>query len=344
MFTSNCVLFISALQAGLSLKLYASEDLNDSGFRNSMTSHSSGSFKLRTPHFSLNPKRWFDVDKELAHWNEVNARLKVFMNAKIEPRESHDVDYSAVLRKDVAVADKLDKEVQRINAAIQAETTVGDDVFSLLETEDGYTPSDWNFCSCPVGPNGTLVYPERNWPRVSLPSSVPSLLELRTASTLKISFRGKRVAIGRDSNCDCTNPWEGYYDPSGSSICTINQRTTVCLIRRNIQQGIKSPEELRQEGLDLIRTIDSFFGIDGMTIVPSQNSTGTMSSTAATRVENGATMGNDTKVTSVVSSTPVVNGTDAVTTNNSSQPAPVTGIANGTSSFAQVWNPFQFSF
>jgi hypothetical protein len=140
MFTSKCVLFISALRAGLSLKLYASEDLNDSGFRNSMTSHSSGSFKLRTPHFSLNPKRWFDVDKELAHWNEVNARLKVFMNAKIEPRESHDVDYSAVLRKDVAVADKLDKEIQRINAAIQAETTVGDDGFSLLETEDGYTP------------------------------------------------------------------------------------------------------------------------------------------------------------------------------------------------------------
>lgn len=250
----------------------------DTSFADAVAPRSSATFKLRTPHFTLSPHPWFDVEKERNHWKEISARLNVYMNSKLESDESHGVDYDAILRKDVAVSNALDKEVQRINAAIQAETPIGGPLrrdsdpgsLSLLETGDGYTESDWTFCTCQTGPNGTLVYPERNWPGVKLPEAPSvdltktSLLELRTASMLKLTVRGKRTAVRRSAVCDCANPWETYMDPSGSSVCSLNQKTTICVIKRNVLMGVKSSESLRQEALELLTAIDSMFE----TVVP----------------------------------------------------------------------------
>lgn len=243
----------------------------------------SGSFKLRTPQFSLSPKAWFDTQKELAHWNEVNARLQVYMNSKVEAEDDHGVDYANIIKRDVALSNKLDKDVQRINAAIQAEPPLipssSDGGYSFIETSDSSLQSDWTFCSCSSGPNGTLVYPERGWPGVTLPArdlvnlqtpqnteAQSSLVQLQTASMLKLAVKGKRVLLGRSPTCNCANPWEEYNDPSGSSMCSLVHKATICLIRRNLQLGVKSPELLRQEAIDLLNAITALFGVDGLTI------------------------------------------------------------------------------
>ena len=310
----------------------------DTLYRDSMPSHSSGSFKLRTPHFPLNPKPWFDVQKELSHWNEVNAKLKVYMNAKLEPEESRGVDYSAVLRKDVALSDKLDKEVQGINAAIQAEPVIHRDEFggsvSFLETGLGYATSDWNFCSCPVGPHGTLVYPERNWPGVDLPivpmvnlQPEPSMLELQTASMIRLHFKGKRVAIARSPDCDCVDPWEGYSDPSESSVCSVNQRTTVCLVRRNASTGVKPNEELRQEALDLLTAIDAQFSIASAIVVPTNTS-----STDTLAVPGNASSTDSSSVSATSTSTPGALPSNNSSTDSSADAVPSTDSSTDTSS------------
>ena len=231
----------------------------------------SGSFKLRTPHFSLNPRPWFDVEKERNHWEEVNARLKVLMNAKVEPDRDRTKEYDTLLRKDVAVANELDREVQRINAKIQSEPLVGkqdsyvDSGYSLLQTgtaED--LVHDWSFCSCSSGPNGTLVNPDRPMPELS---AVPSVDLSRPLSLLQVNVRGRRVALARADECNCVDPWENYMDPSGSSMCSRNNEVTVCLLRRNVENGRKSPIEIRAEAVELMRAIDEAFDLS--TYVPS---------------------------------------------------------------------------
>jgi hypothetical protein len=279
--------------------LSESSTFGDNDFADSVARRSSGSFKLRTPHFSLSPRPWIDVEKAQNHWQEVNARLNVYMNSKLDLGEPHGVDYASVLRKDIALSDKLDKEVQRMNAAIQAEPAIrvssrtedAVDGFSLLETGDGYMQSDWNFCTCPVGPNGTLVYQGRNWPGVVLPtppvvnlnapsgaSLQPSMLELRTTSMLRLTVKGKRVAVARSPVCNCANPWENFSDPSGSSICSLNQEVTVCIVKRNLQLSVKSKSQLQDDATALLTAIDSAFGIDHPTIVASPSTNVTLES------------------------------------------------------------------
>jgi hypothetical protein len=195
------------------------------------------------------------------------------MNSRMEPEESsRGLDYNGVLKKDIALSNKLDKEVQEINAAIQSEpliSTGSREGYSLLETGD--VSPDWTFCTCTTGPNGTLVFPERNWPGVELPTAAPinlqtpqnsnssSLLQLQTASMLKVDMQGKRVLVARADTCSCANPWEEYNDPSGSSTCSLVDQVTICLIRRNLNSGAKSSEELKQEALELLSAIDSTY-------------------------------------------------------------------------------------
>jgi hypothetical protein len=87
------------------------------------------------------------------------------------------------------------------------------------------------------------------------------------SSMLQVQVRGRRVALERADECNCVNPWESYFDPSGSSLCSGNDQVTVCLIRRNLAYGRKTPEQLRAEAAELMQAIDDAFDIT--TYVPS---------------------------------------------------------------------------
>ena len=265
--------------------------------------HPSSGFKLRTPTFAIQPKGWFDVEKETAHWNEVNARMKVVLNSKVDDSsvDPGKPNYSNILQKDVSVADKLNREVQKLNANIQAESFApvmeSDSGFSLIQLH-GVTPtvtaaelldsnvttlSDWTYCTCGAGVNGTLANPERNWPGVELP--VPRQIDIRPPSSLlQVTVQGRRLAVRKADVCSCENPWDGFKDPSGSTQCSLNSGVTVCLVRVNKDNGTKTQAEVNEEARQLLRAIDAHF-------VPTVGATSTDSvntTTASALLSNSA--------------------------------------------------------
>lgn len=275
------------------------------------------SFKLRSPDF-IHPRRdWVNVGKAISDFNEAEARLGVQLNAKPDMSDALDSrSFETTMRHDVSRANELDKEVQTLNAEIQAEPIRDhrqeDIPYSLIErghTESFVTSeelltsnvvlSDWAYCMCKSGDDGILVNPERNWPGVAL-ATAPTVSIRPLTSLLQVTVGGRRMSIRRADKCNCEDPWEGVHDPSGSSKCSVTNGATICLVRVNTKNGKKSPEGLRMEADQLIGAIDEAFTTKKKAETPDR------------------LLGNGTKASSFV--------------DESSKP----------NSFVETWRPFRF--
>jgi hypothetical protein len=245
------------------------------------SNHQFGRLNLRTPDFLKPRKLWVDVGKEIEHWNQVEAKLNVELKSSPDFSESSDSRrLSGALKKDVEAANLLDRKVQRLNAEIQAERMPeSDESLSFLQlnghkasfltgseivSSDVVTMSDWAYCLCESGPNGILVNSARNWPGIALPDPPKVDFNSPSASSfLQITLKGRRLAIRRADDCDCSDPWKEFSDSSGATTCSVNNNARVCLVRVNPTEGAKSSDELQEEAKELIEAIDNAF-VPGM--------------------------------------------------------------------------------
>lgn len=240
---------------------------------------------IRTPRFDTRMPEWFNLEKAQTQFNEINAKLKVELSGKYDADDGDanrsSGEYLQTLKDDLARAHKLNQNVQKVNAKFRAESGLGGELpYSLVQVRshhqlDREEPviSDWAFCTCGSGENGTLAFPERGWPGVDLPT--PPTIDLRSSSNatrvpdnsnnteplsmLQLTVEGRHLSLPRADHCDCANPWEGYDDPSRSSLCALSNGVTLCLVRVNTAEGVLSPDQLREEAGVLLKAIDSSF-------------------------------------------------------------------------------------
>ena len=206
---------------------------------------------IETPRFNIVPHNWFDADREMGNLAEINAKLKVELNAPVDedsPAGRTALAFAQRLKEDVRVSHALNAHIQKLNSLIQAD----DRPFSLLEEE----PSSWAYCTCGTGENGTLTYADRDWPGVDLPV-LPSVN--LTSSLLQVTVRGRHLSIPRADKCDCANPWENFKDPSRFSTCSVNMGVTICLVRTNASVGMWTSEQLNKEAQTVLESIDKSY-------------------------------------------------------------------------------------
>ena len=299
-------------------------------------------FKLRTPDFTPHHKPVVDYRSEMEHWDDVSARPRVQLKAEPEASNIQMKNYGEVLRRDVASAEKMNGKIQAINAHIQAESFVNPDGygdyssgFSLLQLSEDGVLSDWNYCMCPVGPNGTMVFPERDWPGVVLPSLPP----IHVQSFLQVKIRGREAIIKRDPDCNCSNPWEGFNDPSESSQCSRTYNATICVVHVNKGKGLKDRNQIEEDIATLLGAIDESYS-------DSKNATGRSTLEVAPSISNASNMSEPTAASANSSNSDSANPTDGSSpTANLSFPSSNAseGSSNITSgSFAEIWKPFRF--
>lgn len=92
---------------------------------------------------------------------------------------------------------------------------------------------------------------------VSAPSEASPASESIPGSLLQISVGTRRFGIERAEECECTNPWDNFRDPSESAVCSVNSGVNVCLVK---MKGVQSPltqEDARQQAEELLSKIDS---------------------------------------------------------------------------------------
>lgn len=321
-------------------------------------------FKLRTPDFTPHHKPVIDYRSEMEHWDDVSARLRVQLKADPEASNLQMKNYGEVLRRDVASAEKMNRKIQAINAHIQAESFIRPDGygdyssgFSLLQLSDDGVLSDWNYCMCPLGPNGTMVFPERDWPGVVLPTLPP----IHVPSFLQVNIKGREAIIKTDPNCNCSNPWEGFNDPSESSQCSRTYNATICVVHVNKGKGLKDRNQIEEDIVTLLAAIDqSYMGSvnsTGSTLeVPLENISISNSSHISEKTATNASDASQANTSIPVEVSPIVASSNSSnsdlpknTTSNGSpnSTAPSSNGSEGSSnitsgSFAEIWKPFRF--
>jgi hypothetical protein len=149
------------------------------------------------------------------------------------------------------------------------------------------------------GDNGTLVYADRQWPsaKPSLAANIANSTQLSVnvasqtlngtlvtsysgvtngtqapsasnvggninstaSSLLQITLGHQRFGISMSDECECTNPWDNFKDPTGSAICSVNNAVNVCLIKVKGSGSSLTPDQSRQQALELLGKIDAEF-------------------------------------------------------------------------------------
>jgi hypothetical protein len=224
--------------------------------------HRDAGIKLRIPRLDLFSHPWFSAEKASQHLLEENARMNVLLRSPVmddvvqEQAQRRSQEFNKHLREERARAKQLVSSISRINNRIQAEPRIGgsfDDVspFSLLQISRKANIStdvitDWTFCTCGTGMNGTLTLPERVFPTPK-------------ASLLQVRVQGRQLSLEPNASCDCVNPWEEFKDTTGSSTCTLSNGVTVCLVHVNGANYMHSPEQIHAEARQLLTAINSTF-------------------------------------------------------------------------------------
>jgi hypothetical protein len=205
----------------------------------------------------------------------MKAFLNTGMSDDLEDTDSQRIADRAKkeLKQDVDRIQALNQDISHINARIQSQPIIESQSFdedaevgySLLEVRDvqNETLDGWTYCACNrTGPNGTFVFPERNWPGVELPiPEAPDVFKksmLRNdTSFLQVNIGSRRIGIRRSQNCNCVNPWEFFY-LTPSATCQVVSNVNVCLIRVNIQ-GHNTPgddEYIKEKAKVILDALD----------------------------------------------------------------------------------------
>ena len=79
------------------------------------------------------------------------------------------------------------------------------------------------------------------------------------ASFLQISVGTRRVMIARSEECECTNPWDNFTDPTSSAFCTENNGVTICLVKVKDSASTLTPEQSRNQAMELLAQVDAEF-------------------------------------------------------------------------------------
>ena len=199
---------------------------------------------LHVPRFNMRPHLWFNADRELSELNEIDAKLGVELNADPDDNDSTaarraSAAFARILAEDFAASKKISARVEKLNAGIVARPYLRlGDSFSLIEETD---VTDWAYCACGSGVNGTFVFPERDWPPKS--------------SLLQVTVGGRHLSIPRSDKCNCVNPWEGV--DSSRQACTLNNGVTICLV--SVDTKGASPEQISTQAANLLKGIDDAY-------------------------------------------------------------------------------------